>query len=83
MPDFLTTSLSGSQTNPPALIVWHIGTALILGLAVAWLYRGARRGSACDRSRATRNRRSVASSAINTAARFAMACCLFFGSLAR
>jgi hypothetical protein len=27
--------------------------------------------------------RGVASSAINTAARFAMACCLFFGSLAR
>jgi len=44
MPDFLTTSLSGSQTNPPALIVWHIGTALILGLAVAGLYRWARRG---------------------------------------
>ena len=44
MPDFLTTSLSGSQTNPPALIVWHIGTALIFGLAVAGLYRLARRG---------------------------------------
>jgi len=39
MPDFLTTSLSGSQTNPPALIVWHIGTALIFGLADAGLYR--------------------------------------------
>ena len=44
MPAFLTTSLPGSQTTPPALIVWHIGTALILGLAVAGLYRWARRG---------------------------------------
>jgi len=44
MPDWLTASLSGSQTNPPALIIWHIGTALILGLAVAGLYRWARRG---------------------------------------
>ena len=35
------------------------------------------------RSRATRNWRSVTPSAINSAARFAMACCLFFGSLAR
>ncbi len=46
MPDWLTTSLSGSHTTPPALIVWHIGTALILGLAVAGLYRWARRGEA-------------------------------------
>ncbi len=44
MPDWLTASLSGSQANPPALIIWHIATALILGLAVAGLYRWARRG---------------------------------------
>jgi len=44
MPDWLTASLSGSQTNPPALIIWQMGTALILGLAVAGLYRWARRG---------------------------------------
>ena len=46
MPDWLTASLSGSQDNPPALMAWHIGTALVLGLAVAWLYRWARRGEA-------------------------------------
>jgi len=46
MPDWLTTSLSSSHTSPPALIVWHIGSALILGLAVAGLYRWARRGEA-------------------------------------
>jgi hypothetical protein len=46
MPDWLTTSLTGSQTTPPALIVWHVGSALILGLAVAGLYRWARRGEA-------------------------------------
>ena len=34
MPDWLTASLSGSQDNPPALMAWHIGTALVLGLAV-------------------------------------------------
>ena len=46
MPDWLTSSLSGSQTTPPALMAWHIGTALILGVAVAGLYRWARRGEA-------------------------------------
>ncbi len=46
MPDWLTESLSSSQTNPPIVIVWHIGTALMLGLAVAGLYRWAHRGEA-------------------------------------
>ena len=44
MPDWLMISLSGSQSTPPALMAWHIGTALILGVAVAGLYRWARRG---------------------------------------
>ncbi len=46
MPDWLTASLSSSQTNPPIQIAWHIGTALILGMAVAGLYRWAHRGEA-------------------------------------
>src|SRR4051794_11486078 len=46
MPEWLNTSLSGGAPTAPGLLVWRIGTALVLGVAVAGLYRWARRGQA-------------------------------------
>ena len=46
MPDWLKTSLSSGADPSPSLLAWRIGVALALGLAVAGLYRWARRGEA-------------------------------------
>ena len=42
MPDWSSALLSGSQTTPPALIVWHIGTAR----SSVWQSRGSTAGAA-------------------------------------
>jgi hypothetical protein len=44
IPDWLRTSLTSGTDSPPALLFWRIGVALFLGVAVAGLYRWARRG---------------------------------------
>ena len=44
MPDWLTTSLSGGTGPAPLDLAWRIAAALVLGVAVAALYRWARRG---------------------------------------
>jgi Domain of unknown function (DUF4956) len=44
MPDWLQTSLASEPNSPPAILAWRIGVALLLGVAVAGLYRWARRG---------------------------------------
>ena len=44
MPDWLRTSLASNAATPPLLLAWRIGVALILGVAVAAIYRWARRG---------------------------------------
>jgi hypothetical protein len=44
MPDWLQTSLPSGPDSAPALLAWRIGVALLLGVAVAGLYRWARRG---------------------------------------
>ena len=46
MPDWLTTPPSGVPNPSLLLLGWRIGAALGLGLAVAGLYRWARRGEA-------------------------------------
>lgn len=44
MANWLTTSLSAGTDAAPLGLAWRIGVALILGVAVAALYRWARRG---------------------------------------
>jgi hypothetical protein len=44
MPDWLTTSLASGPSAAPLPLAWRIGVALVLGVAVAGLYRWARRG---------------------------------------
>lgn len=44
MPDWLKMSLSSGAESTPLLLAWRIGVAFILGVAVAGLYRWARRG---------------------------------------
>ena len=44
MPDWLTTSVGSSPGADPWPSAWRIGIALVLGAAVAGLYRFARRG---------------------------------------
>ncbi len=44
MPDWLTTSVGSSPGADPWPLAWRIGIALVLGAAVAGLYRFARRG---------------------------------------
>lgn len=46
MPDILTTSLVSDPNASAPAIAWRIGAALIVGVAVAGLYRWARRGEA-------------------------------------
>ena len=44
MPEWLSTSLSTNSTASPLMLAWRIGVALLLGMAVAGIYRWARRG---------------------------------------
>ena len=45
MPEWLRTSLASvPESSSPLLLAWRIGTAMALGVAVAGLYRWARRG---------------------------------------
>lgn len=44
MPDWLTTSMGSGLGAEPWPLAWRIGIALVLGVAVAGLYRWARRG---------------------------------------
>ena len=44
MPEWLNESLSTSSTASPLLLAWRIGAAILLGGAVAGIYRWARRG---------------------------------------
>ncbi len=44
MPEWLQTSLANGSEPAPAVLIWRIGMALILGAAVAGIYRWARRG---------------------------------------
>jgi uncharacterized membrane protein YhiD involved in acid resistance len=44
MPDWLHTSLANGSEPAPAVLVWRIGMAMVLGGAVAGIYRWARRG---------------------------------------
>jgi hypothetical protein len=44
MPDWLTTSLANGAGATPLSVAWRIVAALFLGIAVAGLYRWARRG---------------------------------------
>ncbi len=46
MMNWLTTTPSNAPAASIALLAWRIGGALVLGWAVAWLYRWARRGEA-------------------------------------
>lgn len=43
MPEWLSTSIGNSPEIPSMVLAWRIGVALILGVAVAGLYRWARR----------------------------------------
>jgi Domain of unknown function (DUF4956) len=44
MPDWLHTSLANGAEPAPAVLAWRIGMAMVLGGAVAGVYRWARRG---------------------------------------
>lgn len=44
MPPWLESAIAESPAVSPAILAWRIGTALVLGLAVAGLNRWARRG---------------------------------------
>lgn len=44
MPEWLSNSMAGGLTPPIGVLAWRIGAAFGLGLAVAGLYRHARRG---------------------------------------
>ncbi len=44
MPDWLRSTPTGVPDGSPAALAWRIGVALVLGVAVAALYRWARRG---------------------------------------
>ncbi len=44
MPEWLHTSMAIGIDPAPAILVWRIGMALVLGAAVAGIYRWARRG---------------------------------------
>ena len=44
MPEWLHTSLANGSDPAPAILVWRIGMAMVLGAAVAGIYRWARRG---------------------------------------
>ncbi len=46
MPDWLGSSMSIGPATPHGLLAFRIGTALLLGVVVAGLYRWARRGEA-------------------------------------
>jgi hypothetical protein len=46
MPEWLHTSLANGLDPTPVILVWRIGMALVLGAAVALIYRWARRGEA-------------------------------------
>ncbi len=46
MPEWLHTSLANGSDPAPAILIWRIGMALVLGVAVALIYRWARRGEA-------------------------------------
>jgi hypothetical protein len=46
MPDWLQTSLANGSDPSPGILGWRIGIALLLGAAVAGIYRWARRGEA-------------------------------------
>jgi hypothetical protein len=46
MPEWLHTSLANGSDPSIAVLVWRIGVALVLGAAVAGIYRWARRGEA-------------------------------------
>jgi hypothetical protein len=44
MPDWLQTSMANGSDPSPGILSWRIGIALLLGAAVAGIYRWARRG---------------------------------------
>ena len=44
MPEWLHTSLANGSGPAPVVLVWRIGMAMVLGAAVAGIYRWARRG---------------------------------------
>ena len=44
MPEWLTSSFSATPAVPIALLAWRVGFAMVLGAAVALIYRWARRG---------------------------------------
>jgi Domain of unknown function (DUF4956) len=44
MPDWLHTSLANGSDPAPAVLAWRIGMAMVLGGAVAGIYRWAKRG---------------------------------------
>lgn len=44
MPDWLHTSLANGMEPAPVVLAWRIGMAMVLGGAVAGIYRWARRG---------------------------------------
>ncbi len=46
MPEWLHSSLANGSDPNPGILAWRIGSALVLGLAVAGIYRWARRGEA-------------------------------------
>ncbi len=47
MPEWLHTSLANGSDPAPVILVWRIGMALVLGAAVALIYRWARAGKRC------------------------------------
>src|SRR4051812_22617937 len=46
MPDWLVSGPASHPATPAGILAWRIATALLLGVAVAGLYRWARRGEA-------------------------------------
>jgi Domain of unknown function (DUF4956) len=44
MPDWLRVTPAGAPDSSPSALAWRIGVALVLGVAVAALYRWAKRG---------------------------------------